>query len=231
MRKYIYILLIFIFVYKADAQKQDSLNYDHNSPIDVRTSEKINDYLNDDYYLYDQELVKPPINLLQRILKWIGDIFRFIERGGKPVSYIFYVIMFAILLFVIIKILGLNYQSLFIRSSKIKGHDIDVFDEDIHAIDFDAVIDEAVKNENYRKAVRYLYIKFLKVLTDNELIEWEINKTNKDYRKEMRQSKYFSIFKNLTFVYEYVWYGEFAINYKQFTNFYSGFNQVYKDFK
>ena len=231
MRKYIYILLIFIFVYKADAQKQDSLNYDYNSPVNVRTSEKINDYLNDDYYLYDQEFVKPPVTLLERILKRIGDIFRFIEKAGKPVSYVFYIIMFAILLFVIIKILGLNYQSLFIRSSKIKGHDIDVFDENIHAIDFDAVIEEAVKKENYRKAVRYLYIKFLKVLTDNELIEWEINKTNKDYRKEMKQSKYFSIFKNLTFVYEYVWYGEFAINYKQFTNFYSGFNHVYKDFK
>ena len=224
-------MLFFISVFKAEAQKQDSLNYDYNSPVNVRTSEKINIYLNDDYYLYDQEIVKPPVTLLQRIINWIWDFFRFLDRGGKPVSYTFYVIMFAILLFVIIKILGLNYQTLFIRSSKIKSKEIDVFDEDIHAIDFDAIIDDAVKKEDYRKAVRYLYIKFLKVLTDNELIEWEINKTNKDYRKEMRRSKYFSIFKRLTFVYEYVWYGEFAINYKQFTEFYSGFNGVYKDFK
>ena len=231
MRKYIYILLIFLIAFRADAQKQDSIQYDYNNKINVRTSEKINIYLSDDYYLYDQEIVKPPESLLQRILTWIYKFFRFLDKGGKPVSYLFYVLMFAVLLFVIIKILGLNYQSLFIRTAKIKGRDIDVFVEDIHAVDFDAVIDDAVKKENYRKAVRYLYIKFLKVLTDNELIGWEINKTNKDYRKEMKKSKYFSIFKDLTFVYEYVWYGEFAINYKQFAEFYSDFNKVYEDFK
>ena len=231
MRKYIYILLIFFIAFRADAQKQDSIHYDYNSQINIRTSEKINIYLNDDYYQYDQEIVKPPESLLQRILTWIYKFFRFLDRGGKAVSYIFYVLMFAVLLFVIIKILGLNYQSLFIRSAKIKSREIDVFDEDIHAIDFDTVIDDAVKKENYRKAVRYLYIKFLKVLTDNELIQWEINKTNKDYRKEMKKNKYFSIFKNLTFVYEYVWYGEFTINYKQFAEFHSDFNRVYRDFK
>ena len=231
MRKYVYILLIFVFVYKADAQKQDSLNYDHNGPVNVRTSEKIIKYLNDEFYLYDQEIVKPPVSLLEKILHRIAKLLRFIDSGGKTVSYIFYVIMFAILLFVIIKILGLNYQSLFIRSSKINSPELEVFDEDIHAIDFDSVIDDAVQKGNYRKAVRYLYIKFLKVLTDNEFIEWQINKTNKDYRKEMSKSKYFSIFKNLTFVYEYVWYGEFIINRKQFNEFHKEFKSVYRDFK
>lgn len=214
-----------------EAQEQEDLKYDHDGLIEIRTSEEINRFLDDEFYLYDRELVKPPTTFLKKLLDWIFKFFRFLDKGGKPVSYAFYALMFAILLFVIIKVLGLNYQSIFIRSAKIRSKEIDVFDEDIHAVDFDAVINDAVKNENYRKALRYLYIKFLKVLVDNELIEWEINKTNKDYRKEMKKSKYFSIFKNLTFVYEYVWYGEFDVNYQQFDDFRSDFNKVYRDFK
>ena len=219
MKKLLYILILLPLCFNISAQNQDSLKYDIDGKITIRSSEKINDFLNNDEFKYDKEDIKPPESLWQRFWKWVGDLFRLIDRGGKPVSYTFYVIFFAVLLFVIIKLIGLNYQTLFIRRLKIKAPDIEVFDEDIYSLDFDKIISEAVNNRDYRKAVRYLYIMFLKTLTDNEMIEWEINKTNKDYRKEMKKTKYFQTFKNLTFVYEYVWYGEFHINEKQFNNY------------
>lgn len=228
-----YYLLFFILTWTCNLQAQntDSLAYDYNSPVTVRSSEKINDFLNDEYYQYDKEIVRPSSSILQKILQWIGDFFRFIDRGGKPVSYIFYAIIFAILLFVIIKLLGFKYQGLFIRNKKIKEPELEVFDEDIHAINFSDIIDDAVKKGNYRTAVRYLYIKLLKVLTDNELIKWEINKTNKEYYKEMKNTKYFSVFKRLSFVYEYVWYGEFIIDKVRFSAYYEDFNKVFKEIK
>jgi hypothetical protein len=185
--------------------------------------------------LYDKKIVKAPESrmqkILNKILRFIADIFRLIDEGGNAVSVIFYIIIFGILLFVIIKLLGFKYQGLFIRSKQIKGSEIEVFDEDIHEIDFDEMINNALETNNYSLAVRYLYIKFLKVLTDREFIEWEKNKTNKDYYKEMKKTRYFSVFKRLTFVYEYVWYGEFPINRIQFEDYKMDFSKIYKEIR
>lgn len=231
MKTTTYILFFFLLQLSATAQSADSIKYDYNSIVDTRTSEKIKDYLNDDYYNYDNETVKPSETIWQKFLQWLGKVFRFVESGGKPVSYSFYALMIIFFIVAVIKLLGLNYQTLLLRSSKIKTPEFETFDEDIHNTNFNKQIDDAVKKENYRKAIRFLYILFLKVLTDNELIEWEINKTNKDYRREMKKTKYFSVFKNLTYVYEYVWYGEFQINKNQYNNYYKEFKKVFKDFK
>lgn len=233
--KYIspFLFIFFISTGFSYAQKTNDITYDTSSPVEIRTSDKINNYLNDEQFLYDKKIVKAPESrmqkILNKILRFIADIFRLIDEGGNAVSVIFYIIIFGILLFVIIKLLGFKYQGLFIRSKQIKGSEIEVFDEDIHEIDFDAMINNALEMNNYSLAVRYLYIKFLKVLTDRELIEWEKNKTNKDYYKEMKKTAYFSVFKRLTFVYEYVWYGEFPINRIQFEDYKMDFSKIYKE--
>ncbi len=229
MKKSLYILIFLLVWFSAVSQPTDSINYDINSNVEIRTSENINDYLKDDYYKYDNEAAEATESIRQKFWSWVYKFFRFVESGGKPVSYAFYAILIVILIVAITKLLGIRYQSLFFKGSKVAKPDFEIFDEDIHGINFDKEINEAVKQENYRKAVRFLYIKFLKVLVDNELIEWEINKTNKDYRKEMNKTKFFSLFKYLTLVYEYVWYGEFEINKTQYNNYLKDYNKVFKN--
>ncbi len=209
MKITLYIFAFLLFHFSAVSQSDDNINYDFDSNIKIRTSEKINTYLNDNYYNYDYEAPVASESIWQKFWRWIEKFFRFVESGGKPVSYIFYAVLIIILIIVITKLLGIKYEGLILKNKKIASPEFEVFDEDIYKISFDKKIEQAVKQENYRLAVRYLYIKFLKTLSDNELIEWEINKTNKDYRKEMKKTKYFSVFKYLTLVYEYVWYGEF----------------------
>jgi hypothetical protein len=170
--------------------------------------------------------IKAPESMLEKFIKRINEFLEFLDRGGRPVSVAIYVILGAILFFVIIKLLGLNYQTLFIRKAKTGVSDVEVFDEDIHGIDFEKVIQQAIDEKNYRKAVRYMYIRFLKILSEAELIEWQINKTNKDYRKEMSKSDYFKQFKDLTYVYEYVWYGEFSLSEGEFHRCYEIFHEV-----
>ena len=210
------------------AQEPDSINYDTDSEIEIRTSDKITDFLNDDYYNYDKEAPEATAGLWQKFWVWVFKFFRFVESGGKPVSYIFYAILIIVLIVAVTKLLGIRYQSLILRSSKVKSPEFEIFDEDIHHLNFDKEISDAVKQKNYRKAVRFLYIQFLKVLSDNELIEWEINKTNKDYRKEMKKTKYYSVFKHLTLVYEYVWYGEFEINKINYNTYLKDYKKVFK---
>ena len=59
---------------------------------------------------------------------------------------------------------------------------------------------------------RYLYLQSLKKLSDNELILFSPDKTNRIYVKELSDRIYQSEFAYLTLNYEYVWYGKFAIN-------------------
>lgn len=216
-----------ILSFSTYAQKEKKIIYDKNGEIIVREFD-VEKYKNDSDFDYEREFVKAPETLMQRLWYWIGRFFRAVGKGGF-ISWIFYIIIFAIITLVVIKLIGLNYQKLFYKNRKIKGNvDIETYDENIHDIDFKKIIDEAINKENYGKAVRYLYLKLLKTLTDNEIIEWEINKTNRDYRREISKSKYGKNFYRLTFNYEYTWYGKFEINKKRFDEIHKEFRDFYK---
>lgn len=232
MRKIIFILTLLLIQFSANSQIADSINYDYNSEIKIRTSKGINSYLNDNYYLYDNEPVVAAETWWQKIIKWIvyfvTKFFEFVDKGGKPLAYTFYLIVFGVFIFIIVKLLDLNYQNIFLRSKKIRTPNFEVFDEDIYGINFDKMISDAEKSANYRKAIRYLYINYLKILADNELINWQINKTNKDYEEEMKRSSYFTLHKHLTLIYEYIWYGEFLIDKTQYIKYNSDFKKAFK---
>ena len=232
-RKTIYILLFLFMQLSVFSQNTDSINYDYNSNIEIRTSENINEYLNDDFYLYDKEIAQETETWWQKIIAFvlylISRFFFFVGKGGKPLAYTFYIVILFVFIFILSKLLGFKYQTLFLRSRKIKGNKLDIFEEDIHGINFNNVIEEAEKNKNYRRAIRFLYIKHLKLLADNELIDWQIGKTNKDYEKEMKDSKYFLQHKHLSVIYEHIWYGEFNIERLQYKKYKKDYNTIFND--
>jgi hypothetical protein len=98
--------------------------------------------------------------------------------------------------------------------------------ENIHDINFDGEIEKAVTQHNYRLAVRLLYLRCLKQLSDAELIKWQIDKTNSAYINELSNQEQRKVFKTLTLQFEYVWYGEFAIDAPVFKNI----NTLFQDF-
>ena len=52
----------------------------------------------------------------------------------------------------------------------------------------------------------------LQLMTEKELITWELQKTNEDYRKEIQQEEIKAPFAKSTRLYDYFWYGEFPID-------------------
>lgn len=90
--------------------------------------------------------------------------------------------------------------------------------EDIEVIDAEAGLQQALNAENYREAVRMLFIKLLQVLTQEESINWKPEKTNRDYLKEMRTHEKSMHFENLVMAYERIWYGSEDID-AHFFNF------------
>lgn len=174
------------------------------------------------------------INLMQSILRkffnWLGDIFSFdIDWiDYKTMEYIVYGLLGIIVLYLLIKFLLQNpIRSVF----KTEDKAIDGFsyiEENIKQVDFDKLITKSLKENNYRLATRYLYLKSLKSLANKKTIEWHFDKTNSDYLNEIKDSKLKASFKRVSYIYDYVWYGEFPIDEANFNKNKDDFNQLIK---
>ena len=76
----------------------------------------------------------------------------------------------------------------------------------------DQLIEQTILEKKFGLAVRYLYQKALVLLRDEELIRWKQDKTNHEYLYELGDHPAASHFDRLTYFYEYVDYGDFAID-------------------
>jgi hypothetical protein len=103
--------------------------------------------------------------------------------------------------------------------------------DNINAIDFDAEINKALAMLNYRLALRLMYLKALKKLSDKEYINWDISKTNSQYYQELQNPDLKNQFINLTYKFEYAWYGNLPINQQDFSVTQSQFSSFYQEIK
>lgn len=91
--------------------------------------------------------------------------------------------------------------------------------EDIEEIDADALYKQAVANQNYRVAIRMLFIKTLQKLEKKEYIEWTVDKTNRDFYREISNASVKGSFREVSTIYERVWYGDTELDRDSFRNF------------
>ncbi len=101
-------------------------------------------------------------------------------------------------------------------------------DDNAHLIikDYDVLVANVVKQQNYRLATRYLYLQLLQKLTAAGAIEFAADKTNTEYLRELTGKSYKQEAASLTLYYEYVWYGEFAIDANTFSKLESRFKKL-----
>lgn len=177
------------------------------------------------------------INLMQRILRkffnWMGNLFGFdIDFiDYKTLEYIVYGLLGLIVLYLLIKFLLQNSVSSVFKTDDKTIAGFSYVEENIEQIDFDKLISNALKETNYRLATRYLYLKSLKSLANKKTIEWHFDKTNSDYLNEIKDSKLKGLFKRVSYIYDYVWYGEFPIDEASFNKNKDDFNQLIKTAK
>ena len=84
--------------------------------------------------------------------------------------------------------------------------------ENIHEINFQESIKDYERNRDFRYAVRYQFLWVLKILADKNIIEWNPEKTNRDYMSEIKEKQLQGKFRDATKIFDYVWYGEFEID-------------------
>lgn len=130
----------------------------------------------------------------------------------------------AAIVFFIVKVMGMSSGGLFARTGG-DGLPYTAETEDINRISFDDAIKEAIENRNFRVATRLLYLQSLKHLADKGYIQWQLNKSNNDYIREVTGKPWQSLFKKLTYSFEYTWYGEMNLANEEFQHLQVQFQQ------
>lgn len=232
MRKSVFILLFLlcaVFSY-ATPVLQDSIaekaekeiQYDKTENLDppIFSSETIEKYKSEKAFNYTEH----PANenwwtqfktwvwqLWLKFWRWlVGDF----EAGGF-ISFLVhmlpYLILFAILGFVIWLFYKLNPGATFFKSKEKPGVFFSEEEEIIKSKNIKKLIEKALAKKDYRLAVRYYYLLILKKLTDAELINYEFDKTNSEYFTEITSEEINLGFRKVTTLYDYIWYGSFAV--------------------
>jgi hypothetical protein len=148
--------------------------------------------------------------------------------SGKTIRTLTYGILIAFFLFVIYRIIVVNKLFLFYSAKKPKATDsgdgVDIDDDNL-----DEKIQKAVADKDHRLAVRYMYLKALRLLNDKQWIRYHADGTNYEYVNQMSGHKLANDFGFLTRVYDYVWYGEFTLTEEQFDIVYKNFGHFYNN--
>jgi len=94
--------------------------------------------------------------------------------------------------------------------------------------DLQMLIQKAIEQKNYRLAVRYYYLQLLQRLSDKQLIDWQQQKTNEDYISEIELNPLKEKFKWSTYLYDFIWYGNFDIDQAEFSRVEAAFSEADK---
>ncbi len=101
-------------------------------------------------------------------------------------------------------------------------------EEDIDEMDIDKLLANAIKNKAYRLATRYYYLSLLKSLTHQKHIAYHKDKTNSEYVFEIENKEIRKQFSYLSYIYSYVWYGEFSVDEGKFEIIESKYQSFFK---
>lgn len=232
-----FFVLFLFFSWAALASSYQGTTQHHGVPVSDTTSlvlrdfskERIGDFKRNSDFNYGKSS-QLKLNLLQRFLHWLSRHLP--EFSGFPGSQpwlrtLFYILIGAIILYAIMKLAKADISKVFYRLPDRGNLAFEVVDEDIHQMDFDALIEEAINQKEYKKAIRLYYLYALKKLADKDLIHWKPGKTNHEYEQELASAEIKPSFGDLSYYFDYAWYGDFPVNQPMFDRV----RAIFRDFK
>lgn len=177
-------------------------------------------------------------NSWDRFKEWLAYWFKRIfglssmDTSSKYVEYTLKTIaglIVAYVIYLIVKIiLNKEGQWIFGKSTTRKIYSDEELENNLIYVDFEKLVAETLKNGDNRLAIRYYYLWLLKRLAEKNFIEWHSEKTNSDYAYEIQSTELRTEFHYLSYLYNYIWYGEFEMNEPTFSHARTAFEKTLK---
>ncbi len=247
-RNLLYIISIFFISFFANevvaSQNQnpfknvDSLVTDY-SDVNPRKFEDLNKKYSGDEFIYER--TKADLSWWTRFKMWLSELFKDlfdIKSDGQASKVTDYMINIAgiiitllVIYFIFKAIINKEGRWVFGKSSDKSLIPNVSIEQNIHETDFEALISSSEKDNNYRLVIRYYYLWLLKELAQKELIDYDVEKTNSDYQYEIKDETVSKKFAYTSYLYNYIWYGEFNIDETEFSKSKIAFTNFLNDLK
>ena len=153
-----------------------------------------------------------------------GAFFRLL--GSKGFLYFIYIFFGSVLLYALYKIISENNLRFFYRKPA-RLVESPLGEAALPEEDLDQLLKKALDQQEHRLAVRYLYLKTLRMLEARQLIRWHIQATDEEYARQMDTTPQGESFRRVMGAYERVWYGKFSLSDQQFARLF----QYFQDFQ
>ncbi|QLG46421.1 DUF4129 domain-containing protein [Costertonia aggregata] len=189
------------------------LKVDKEQVLTSRSLSELNETYNGEEFNYDVNEGEAQ-NLLARAINWFFDLLKntfgidLPPEAFRLLEYLIYILMAALVIYLLVKFfIGEKFSSIFSKKATTLL-DINLSEEHIENLDLDALLQSALVQKDYRLAIRFQYLKTLKLLSQKNIIDWHYEKTNLDYQREIQTPKIRSLFTDVSYLYDYIWYGE-----------------------
>lgn len=233
---YIFYYLFIAFLSSPITAQKDSLNttikIDSSKITYQGFSKNLSQKYNGKDFEYDT-LEGETHNLLARAIDWLfnglKDIFGvdISPEFAKLIENIIYILLIIAAIYFVIRVLVGKDAVSFFKSKNNLVAPIQITEEHIENIDLNELITNALSQKNYRLAIRYMYLKALQDLSVKNIIQYHFEKTNTDYYREIADSSLKTNFNRISYLYDYIWYGEFDLDEEGYKNAKKSFDQLH----
>ncbi|RRO17194.1 hypothetical protein [Mesohalobacter salilacus] len=204
-----------------------------NQDKGIFDKEKLDELKADDDYDYSIE--ESQTNWWTTFKDWIATKWRNLFGDSLDSSFWFfifkvlpYLILGAALIFIVWFIARSNPGNQIMRQHDASKVTITEEEELLMTRNLEKMADEAIENQQFRLAIRYLYLNSIKRLDLKDIIKYANDKTNFEYLKEIEFKELSKIFKHLTIAYEQTWYGQMQFDEVYFQNLQQQYETFHK---
>ncbi|GHT17761.1 hypothetical protein FACS189429_2600 [Bacteroidia bacterium] len=154
------------------------------------------------------QIKKAIIRFLNKLFDWNlrADSF-----SGRQILWILLTVLLVVLL-------AVGFVFFFRKFRKQLGRNddaliaVDEVERNLAETDLDTLIENALTAKNFRLTVRFYYLKILKLLAAKQIVDYQYQKTNYEYAYEIQNPNLRTLFREVSFVFDYCWYGEYEAN-------------------
>lgn len=239
--KRIFQFLIFIFLILPPISLQavtSTITYDQSKINPIRNlPEKPSKVYTGKHFTYELPKDSGSNNIITKYVQWLiqkiyeilNHLFDF-NKSAKEIpnnSALTYALLFILVTLIIVGIF------FFIKRFRktIGRNDKDILsaeevEKNIDSVNFDQLIQNAIAERNYRLAIRFYYLKSLKLMADKNVIEYNRHKTNYDYFYEIKNPNLKNLFKETSLTFDYLWYGDYSAQESDFLSTENKFSEL-----